>query len=421
MLTRIYGTAFASKAELDEHLERLEQARARDHRKLGRELGLFTVLRALAGLAVLAAERARRLCNAARRALARDGAPSAATPRSRRRMLYDVRAVEDLGPLGQVPREHVLHRVEGRESGLKPMNCPGHAQLYELQRCSYRDLPIRYSEPGLAAPPRAVRHAARPAARAPLHPGRRPHLLHRGPDRRTRSRRCLDFAFAIYGLFGFDVARRALHPPGEAHRLRRAVGPGRGGARARARRPTGSTTSVNEGDGAFYGPKIDLHMTDSIGRSWQLGTVQLDYNMPERFELTYTGADNAEHRPVMIHRALMGSFERFIGILIEHYAGEFPVWLAPVQAIVLPVADRHVELRATRSQAALGAGCASRSTTARSRSGARSARPSCARSPTCSWSATARPRRARSSLRRHREGDQGALSLDEARERLTAD
>ena len=151
---------------------------------------------------------------------------------------------------------------------------------------------------------------------------------------------------------------------------------------------------LNEGDGAFYGPKIDLHMTDAIGRSWQLGTVQLDYVMPERFELTYTGADNAEHRPVMIHRALMGSFERFIGMLVEHYAGEFPVWLAPVQAIVLPVSDRHVE-HADKVQAALG-GFRVEVDGARSRSGARSARRSCARSRTCSCSATARSSRTRS-------------------------
>ena len=138
-------------------------------------------------------------------------------------------------------------------------------------------------------------------------------------------------------------------------------------------------------------------MTDSLGRSWQLGTVQLDYSFPERFDLTYTGADNAEHRPVMIHRALVGSFERFIGILIEHFAGELPLWLAPAQAIVLPIADRHNDYAARgRRRAAARPGCGPTSTTARSRSGARSATPSCARSPTCSWSATARPRRARS-------------------------
>ena len=157
----------------------------------------------------------------------------------------------------------------------------------------------------------------------------------------------------------------------------------------------GLAYEVNPGDGAFYGPKIDLHMTDSIGRSWQLGTVQLDYSMPERFDLAYTGADNAEHRPVMIHRALMGSFERFIGILIEHYAGELPLWLAPVQAIVLP---RLRPLQRVRGE---GAGAPARSRPARrarrprvSRSGARCATRNCAASPTCSWWGSARSARA---------------------------
>ena len=176
---------------------------------------------------------------------------------------------------------------------------------------------------------------------------------------------------------------------------------------------------VNEGDGAFYGPKIDMHMTDSLGRSWQLGTVQLDYNFPERFDLTYTGADNAEHRPVMIHRALMGSYERFIGILLEHLEGELPVWLAPVQAIVLPIADRHDRLRRRGRRAGCGRpGCAPRSTIAPSRWGARSATPSCARSRTCWSSATASRRPSRSRVREHRHGDEGSVAVEEFIERL---
>ena len=154
--------------------------------------------------------------------------------------------------------------------------------------------------------------------------------------------RCLEFGFAIYDRFGFEprleLSTRPEKRIGEESMWDRAEA-----ALQNALDNRGLEYDLNEGDGAFYGPKIDLHMTDAIGRSWQLGTVQLDYVMPERFELTYTGADNAEHRPVMIHRALMGSFERFIGMLVEHYAGEFPLWLAPVQAIVLPVADRHAE------------------------------------------------------------------------------
>jgi threonyl-tRNA synthetase len=155
-------------------------------------------------------------------------------------------------------------------------------------------------------------------------------------------RGCLDFGFFLYDIFGFEprleLSTRPEKRIGSDEMWDRAES-----ALARALDHAGLSYDVNEGDGAFYGPKIDLHLTDSIGRSWQLGTVQLDYSMPERFELEYTGTDNEPHRPVMIHRALLGSFERFIGILIEHYAGEFPLWLAPVQAQVLPIADRHVE------------------------------------------------------------------------------
>ncbi len=158
-------------------------------------------------------------------------------------------------------------------------------------------------------------------------------------------RRCLEFAFATFGIFGFEIELELSTRPEER------IGTDEMWDRAESKlegvlKADGLDYVVNPGDGAFYGPKIDLHTTDSIGRSWQLGTVQLDYSMPERFELEYVGADNAEHRPVMIHTARMGSFERFIGILIEHYAGEFPVWLSPVQAVVLPISDRHAEAAA---------------------------------------------------------------------------
>ena len=278
--------------------------------------------------------------------------------------------------------------------GLKPMNCPATSSSTGRAALLPRPAdPLLRAGPG--PPPRAERDAPRPPARASHHPGRRPHLLHRGADpgggaalprlrlrdlRRVRVR----------------AAARAVHPPREARRHRGDVGQRRGGASSARSRTAGLEYELNEGDGAFYGPKIDLHMTDSIGRSWQLGTVQLDYYMPERFELTYTGADNADHRPVMIHRALLGSFERFIGILIEHYAGEFPLWLAPVQALVLPIADRHVDYAREVAAQLAAPGCAPRWTSAPSRSGRRSARPSCARRRTCSSWATPRRRRERS-------------------------
>jgi threonyl-tRNA synthetase len=180
----------------------------------------------------------------------------------------------------------------------------------------------------------------------------------------------------------------------------------------------GLAYEVNEGDGAFYGPKIDLHMTDAIGRSWQLGTVQLDYVMPERFELTYTGADNAEHRPVMIHRALMGSFERFIGMLIEHYAGEFPVWLAPVQAIVLPVSDRHLDY-AREVQGELNDFRVE--VDERTESIGRKIRDAELRKiPYMLVVGDREVEGKQVAVRRHREGDQGALSLEAVREKLAA-
>ena len=295
--------------------------------------------------------------------------------------------------------------------GLKPMNCPAHVQIYKRELRSYRDLPIRYAEQGLRAPPRAERHAARPAARARTSPRTTPTCS--APRSRSRRRCCAASTSASSSTTCSASSRGSSCPRGP----RSAWAPRRCGTGPRPRSQSalesrGLEYELNEGDGAFYGPKIDLHMTDAIGRSWQLGTVQLDYYMPERFELAYTGADNADHRPVMIHRALMGSFERFIGILIEHYAGEFPLWLAPVQAIVLPIADRHVRLRARgRRRAARGRAA---------RGGRRSHRVdrqedprggAAARCPTCwSW-ATRRQDDGEVAVRRHREGDLGAMPV----------
>jgi threonyl-tRNA synthetase len=230
---------------------------------------------------------------------------------------------------------------EERSMAVKPMNCPGHAQLYSMQRHSYRDLPLRYWEPGLLhrREPSGtlhgllrVRHFAQDDS----------HIFCTEDQIQDEVAGVLDFAFATYRIFGLDVRLELSTRPeqriGSDELWDRAEGD-----LERALRSMGAEYTVNAGDGAFYGPKIDAHMTDSLGRSWQLGTCQLDYNMPERFGLTYTGADNAEHRPVMIHRALMGSYERFIGILLEHFSGDLPVWLAPVQAVVVPIADRHLD------------------------------------------------------------------------------
>ena len=349
MLTRIYGTAFHSKEDLDAHLTRLEEARARDHRKLGRELDLFLFSEVSPG-SPFWQPRGMTLLNELmalwRTENRRRGYQEVQTP-----ILYDAELWRQSGHWDKFRENMYFTDVEGRQMGLKPMNCPAHIQIYKADRRSYRDLPLRLSEAGLVHRHEPsgtlhgllrVRHITQDDA----------HIFCAPDDIEREVIACLDFGFFLYDLFGFEprleLSTRPERRIGTDEMWDAAEGALEGALRAR-----GLDFDLNAGDGAFYGPKIDLHMTDSIGRSWQLGTVQLDHSMPERFELAYTGADNSEHPPVMIHRALLGSFERFVGILIEHYAGEFPLWLAPVQALILPIADRHVEF-ARRVAAELG-------------------------------------------------------------------
>jgi threonyl-tRNA synthetase len=412
MLTRIYGTAFASKAELEAHLERLEEARKRDHRKLGKELELFMFSELSPGspfwlpngMAIW-----NELTDLWRKENTERGYREVHTP-----ILYDAELFKQSGHW-HVYRDHMYFTdVEGQNMGLKPMNCPAHVQLYKNARHSYRDLPIRYSEQGLVHRHEPsgtlhgllrVRHITQDDA----------HIFCTQDQIEAEVVRCLEFGFAIYDRFGFEprleLSTRPEKRIGEEAMWDRAEA-----ALERALVNRGLPYELNEGDGAFYGPKIDLHMTDAIGRSWQLGTVQLDYVMPERFGLTYTGADNAEHRPVMIHRALMGSFERFIGMLVEHYAGEFPLWLAPVQAIALPVADRHLEYA---RQVREGLKDFRVEVDERTESIGRKIRDAELRK--VPYMLVVGDREAESgmvSLRRHREGDLGTLSLEETRAML---
>jgi threonyl-tRNA synthetase len=343
MLTRVYGTAFFSKKELDEYLERLERARANDHRKLGPQLGLFTFSEVAPGTAfwLPGGTQVFNELVALSREMGRDrGYTEVKTPQ-----LYDSSLWMTSGHWQKYRDNMFVTEYEDRHMALKPMNCPGHCQLYSLTKHSYRDLPVRYSEPGLLhrREPSGtlhgllrVRHFAQDDA----------HIFCTEDQIQHEVAACLEFAFATYDVFGVDV-RLELSTRPEERIGNDALWDHSEEALINALESQNLRYDLNEGDGAFYGPKIDMHMTDSLGRSWQLGTVQLDYNFPERFELTYTGADNAEHQPVMIHRALMGSYERFIGILLEHLEGNLPVWLAPVQATVLPIADRHNQHAAT--------------------------------------------------------------------------
>ncbi len=336
MLTRIYGTAFFSKPELEEYLERIEQAKARDHRKLGRELGLFTFSDVSPGAAFwLPAGTS--IWNALV-ALSREMGIARGYSEVKTPLVFDSELWKTSGHWGKYRENMFTLKVEDREMALKPMNCPGHAHLFGSFRHSYRDLPVRYSEPGLLHRNEAsgvlhgllrVRHFAQDDG----------HIFCTEEQVQDEVRGCLEMIFATYALFDFEVRLELSTRPeqriGSEDMWDRAEAALRDALAAQ-----GLEFELNEGDGAFYGPKIDVHVTDSLGRSWQLGTVQLDYSMPARFGLTYTGADNQEHTPVMIHRAMFGSYERFIGILLEHYAGELPLWLTPVQAIILPVADR---------------------------------------------------------------------------------
>jgi threonyl-tRNA synthetase len=339
-LTRIYGTAFYSKGDLEEHLEALEQARARDHRRIGPQLDLFHLQDASPGSPfwhpkgmVLwnTLEDLRRRENLCR------GYVEVKTP-----LLYDVETYITSGHYENYA-EHMFFVSSKEDSGkqfaLKPMNCPGHMLLFGSQLRSYRDLPFRYAESstlhrdelaGALHGLLRVRHITQDDA----------HIFCSADQIEDEIFGCLDYAAFLYELFEmearFELSTRPEKKVGSDEEwdftegaLRSALG----------RR--GIDYVVNDGDGAFYGPKIDLHMTDVLGRSWQMGTIQLDAIMPQRFGLSYMGSDNREHTPYVVHRALLGSLERFIGILVEHYGGAFPFWLAPVQARLIPVGEGH--------------------------------------------------------------------------------
>jgi threonyl-tRNA synthetase len=336
MLTRIYGTAFFTKAELDEHLERIEQAKARDHRKLGRELGLFSFSDVSPGAAFWTGAGTtifNSLVALSREMGLERGYTEVKTPQ-----IFDAELWRISGHWEKYRENMFTLEAEGHEMAVKPMNCPGHCHLFGHTRHSYRDLPVRYSEPGLLHRNEAsgVLHGLLRVRHFTQDDG---HIFCTEEQVEDEVRGALEMAFATYERFNLQVSLELSTRP------EKRIGDDELWDRSeekltRALEDLGLAYELNPGDGAFYGPKIDMHMTDSLGRSWQLGTVQLDYSMPARFELTYTGADNQEHTPVMIHRAMLGSYERFIGIMIEHYAGELPLWLAPVQAIVLAVSER---------------------------------------------------------------------------------
>jgi threonyl-tRNA synthetase len=336
-LTRIYGTAFYSQEDLDRYLEQLEEARRSDHRRLGTQLDLFHLDEVSPGSpfwhpkgTVIFNE----LEDLRRRENAKRGYVEVKTP-----LIFEKSLWERSGHWEKF-REHMfLIPEDDRLFAIKPMNCPGHMVLFASARHSYRELPLRYAE---AAPLHRnelagtlhgltrVRHVTQDDA----------HIFCTRDQIEDEIFGCLDYAKFLYDLFDLDAKFELSTRPENRLGSDEEWDFTEAALRAALER-RGLEYELNEGDGAFYGPKIDLHMRDSLGRSWQMGTIQLDSQQPARLGCRYFGADNAEHTPYVIHRAFFGSFERFIGILIEHYAGAFPFWLAPVQARVIPVGESH--------------------------------------------------------------------------------
>jgi threonyl-tRNA synthetase len=337
-LTRVYGTAFYSQEDLDAYLERLEEAKRRDHRRIGQQLDLFHLDDSAPGMPFWHPKGMvlwNILEDLRRRENAKRGYVEVKTP-----LMYDTAVWITSGHWEKFRDDMFLVPYgEDRTLGLKPMNCPGHMLLFGSDLRSYRDLPFRFAESStLHRNERAgtlhgllrVQHVTQDDA----------HIFCSPDQIEEEIFGCLDYAAYLYDLFGM-TARFELSTRPESKLGTDEEWDFTEAALEAALDRQGIEYTVSEGEGAFYGPKIDLHMLDVLGRSWQMGTIQLDSQMPARFGLTYMGADNAEHTPYVVHRALLGSLERFLGILIEHYAGDFPLWLAPVQVRVIPVGESH--------------------------------------------------------------------------------
>jgi len=337
MLSRIYGTAFFSKEELEEYLTRLEEAKKRDHRKIGREMNLFALMEEGPGFPFWLPKGLtlrNRLVDYWRAIHRREGYQEIATPIMLTRDLW-----HRSGHWDNYREQMYSSVIDETDFQLKPMNCPGGMLVYNLDLHSYREFPLRVAEIGLDH-----RHEKS----GTLHGLFRVRCFWQDDahiymteeqitDEIKNVTRIFNEIYSAFGLsYHIELSTRPEKSIGTAEDWERATD-----ALRKALDEMGSEYRVNEGDGAFYGPKIDFHLNDCIGRTWQCGTIQLDMQMPERFDLTYVGADGAKHRPVMIHRTVFGSIERFIGILTEHFAGWFPFFLAPVQITVLPISERH--------------------------------------------------------------------------------
>ena len=336
MLQRIYGTSFLKKTDLDAYLQRIEEAKRRDHRKLGRELDLFALMDEGPGFPFFFPKGM--VLRNELESFWRQEHTAAGYEEIRTPIILNEELWHRSGHWDHYKDNMYFTEIDGEEYAVKPMNCPGGILTYKRKMWSYRDLPLRMAEMGLVH-----RHelsgALHGLMRVRCFTQDDAHIFMLPEQIHDEVQGVLTLIDRVYKVFGFEyrveLSTRPENFMGEIAQWDAATD-----ALRQVLEEYGTEYVVNEGDGAFYGPKIDFHLVDSLGRSWQCGTLQLDFQMPERFELEYIGADGEKHRPVMIHRTVFGSMERFIGILIEHYAGAFPLWLAPVQVMVMPITDR---------------------------------------------------------------------------------
>lgn len=338
MLTRIYGTSFPNKEMLQEYLERMEEAKKRDHRKLGKELGLFALMEEGPGFPFFLPKGLilkNLLIDYWRKIHTREGYVEIATPMMLNRQLW-----ETSGHWEHYRDKMYTTQIDGVDFAVKPMNCPGGMLVYKMEPHSYRELPLRVGELGVVHRNEKsgtlhglmrVRYLTQDDAHIFMTPEQIP----------AEIKGVVRLIDEVYSMFGFkyhvELSTRPEGSIGSDEEWEMATS-----GLKNALKDLGLPYVINEGDGAFYGPKIDFHLEDSIGRTWQCGTIQLDFQLPQRFEAEYIGADGEKHRPIMIHRVVLGSIERFMGILIEHFAGKFPLWLSPVQVKILPISDKFV-------------------------------------------------------------------------------
>lgn len=339
MLCRVYGTAFPKQSELEEYLLMIEEAKKRDHRKLGKELGLFALRDEAPGMPFFLPKGMvlrNTLISYWREVHKKWDYLEISTPQIMRRSLW-----ETSGHWDHYHDDMYTTVIDDEDFAIKPMNCPGSILVYELEPHSYKELPLRYGELGKVHR-NELSGALHGLFRVRCFTQDDAHILLAPEQIKDEVVRIAQLFDEVYSLFGLPYEIELSTMP-EDHIGSKEDWDIATKALADAITGVGKTYIINEGDGAFYGPKLDFHIKDSLGRTWQCGTIQLDYQLPGRFGLEYTGSDGEKHCPVMIHRVVFGSIERFIGVITEHFAGAFPVWLAPVQVEILPIADRHAE------------------------------------------------------------------------------